>query len=108
VHQVRVGNVAVGEDHLPDSPGRNDFRKLFLRMDGNSPRIQGAGQFRREDAVLDPGNLGCGEGDDFNGGIVPEADLKIMKVPPGSAHDEDLSPVHTCLQKNFCGDTDEY
>jgi hypothetical protein len=96
MHDLYMRKVAVGQDHLLDPMTLYDLRKLLLRKDGNSPGVPGAGELGREKPVLDPRNLGRGEGHDLKGRIVAEADLKVMEVSPGSAHDDHSGSFH-CL-----------
>jgi len=47
VHQFRMGDVAVGKDHLADAVAADQFGQIFLWMDRDAGRVertrQGAG-----------------------------------------------------------------
>jgi hypothetical protein len=83
-HQRLVRDIAIGQDHLID-PVRGEERIEFgLGVDGNPLRRGGTSQTGRIPTPGDRRNLGGGEGNHLNRGLLTQATLKIMQVTTGS------------------------
>src|ERR1019366_9595895 len=82
VHQVLVGDIAVGEHHCLDALVANQFFQVLLFKDRDPGGIlRTACQFRRVAAACNIGGLGGGEGNHLIVGGVAKNDVEIMKVP---------------------------
>ncbi len=81
-------DVAVGEQDLVNVLVTKQPRQVGLRDDRDAVGIAGAGEFGREPAAVDAGNLRGGEGDDLDGRIVAQRDEEVVEVAPGRAHDD--------------------
>ena len=90
VHDVLVGDVAVGEMDVVDLVGGDELVELGLGVDRDALGIELAGQGRGILAAFDVRDLGGGEGDDLVVGIVAEEGVEVVEVAPGGAHDDDL------------------
>ncbi len=90
VHDLGMGQVAVGEHHnvrlvVPDQVGQ-----LLLGTDGDAFGVQLAGQGGGIHFSFDSGNLRGSEGDDVVMVVVAEEDVEVVKIPPRRPHDDDF------------------
>jgi len=97
VHDIFVGNVAIGQDHLIGLVAANQFRELFFGVDGDALGIERAGQDGGVEAAFDIGNLGGGEGHDFVLRAVAVVGVEVVKVAAGRSHDDDPFSFHPNL-----------
>ena len=82
MHQVLVGDIAVGEHHRIHPFVDNQFFQVLLFKNRYPLRIlQTACQLRRVSAVCNVGDLRGGEGNYLVVGIVAKNYVEIMKVP---------------------------
>ena len=95
MHDVFVGDVAVGEIDLGHAVLLDQGVELFLGEDGDAVGIELAGQDGRVFPAVDVGNLGGGEGDDLEIRIVAEVGVEVVEIAAGRAHDDDF------FHKNF-------
>src|SRR4249919_2560220 len=93
MHEVYVGDVAIGKDHLVNGLFEDQLFEFLLRVDGNAVRVKGAAQRCRITTVLDSRDLSGGERHDFVFGIVTEADIESMKISASRAHNHDALPI---------------
>ena len=93
MHEVYVGDVAIGKDHLVNGLFEDQLFEFLLRVDGNAIGVKGAAQRCRITTVLDARDLSRGERHDFVFGIVTEAKIEGVKISAGRTHDEDSFPV---------------
>ena len=90
VHDVGVGEVAVGEMDVVDLVVGDELVELGLGLDRDALGIELAGQDRGILAALDVRDLRRREGDDPVVGVVTEVGVEVVEVAPGGAHDDDL------------------
>jgi hypothetical protein len=91
VHHVLVREVRVGEHHLGDVVLGDQPLELGLGADRDAARVARAGQRGREDAVVDAGDLRCGERHHAAGRIVPVDGREHVEVPTAGTHDHDVA-----------------
>ncbi len=89
VHDLAMGDVAVGENHLPDTMAGDQPRQLRFGENRNPLWVAAAGQFRRVEATGNIGDLRGGKSHHPDGGIVPIENIEIVKVAAGRAHDDE-------------------
>ena len=89
-----VGHIAVAEHRRVDLCTAHQLLQLALGKNRNSGGIARPRQTRRIAAILNVGNLRRSEGDNFIGRVLAEVDVEIVKIAPGSAHDDDS--LHHC------------
>ena len=70
MHQVLVGNIAIGKHHRVNLVFGDQVFQIFLFEDRNALRIQASGQFRRIAAAGNVRNLSGGECDYVVVGII--------------------------------------
>ncbi len=70
MHQVLVGNVAVGKHHRVDLVFEDQLFHIFFFEDGNALRIQASGKFRRISAAGNVRNLSGSKCDYLVVGII--------------------------------------
>ena len=83
VHYVLVRYVTVRKYTVIDVQFLDQFFKFFFSKNGNTFRVQFAGQFGRVFSAFDVRNLCRGKGDHFVIFIVPVIGIKIMEVSSG-------------------------
>ena len=88
VHHVRVGDVRVAEDDVVDLLLLDQRSEHALVVNLDAVWVALTGQARRVHPVVDERDLGRGEGDDLDPGIVPIGDVEVVEVAPCGAHDE--------------------
>ncbi len=88
MHQRRIGDIAVGEDHHVHQFVVDDLFHLVFFEDGNAIGIEIARQLHRITAASNVGNLGCGEGDDVKFRIVSENYVEVVEVSSSSSQDK--------------------
>jgi len=101
VHDVLVGEVAVGQHDLVDLVVADDRRQLLLRQDRDAVGVVAAGQRGWVGAAGDPGDLGGGEGDHPGLRVVAEDGVEVVEVAPAGAHDH--HGPHGCLSPSDGG-----
>ena len=87
VHDVLVGDVAVGENHLVGVSPRIRLAQLGLGVDRDALRIARPGQLRGIATALDVRDLGGGEGHDLGLGVIAEDRVEIVEITSRGAHD---------------------
>src|SRR3989304_4760643 len=97
VHDVEVGDVAVGEDDLVDAARPDQVLPALLREDGDAGGVERPGELRRVGAAGDVGDLRRREADDLVGGRVAEDDVEVVEIAAGGAQDED-APSRGCAR----------
>jgi hypothetical protein len=80
MHDIGVGDVAIGKDHHLNSLLRDKALHLLFVSDGYALRIEPASQFGRVAPAGNVGDLGSGEGHNLKLGVMAENDVKVMKV----------------------------
>ena len=80
VHHVLVGDVGIGEDDLVDLLVVDEIAELLLGVDRDPVRIAPPGERRQVGPTGDAGDLGRGEGDDLDLGIVAVNDIEVVEV----------------------------
>ena len=91
VHDVFMRNIAVGKHHFIDAIFFYHIRQRFFRLDGDSTRVERSRQLGGIFSVVDIGYLRGGESHDRVFFMIPKNGIKIMKVPSGSAGDDNSS-----------------
>src|SRR5512134_1305023 len=94
MHQLLMGDIAVGKDDLLDLQTADQFRKLCFGMDRYAVRVETPGKSCRIPSPADAGDLRGSEGDDPEGGVIAEAAVEIMEIPACRPHDDDPFPSH--------------
>src|ERR1039458_8770811 len=101
MHQVLVGNIAVGKhDRINLVFGNQLFHILFLE-DRDAFRIQASCRFGRITAAGNVRNLGGGECDYVLVGIVAEQDIEVVEVPACGAKNQNSLHGHTSREDRF-------
>ena len=91
VHHGLVLQVGVREHDLVDAVLADELRELVLGADLDAVGVQRAGEHGRIDAIVDPGDLGRGEGDDLGLRVVTERDVEVVEVASAGSHDDQLA-----------------
>jgi hypothetical protein len=95
VHDVLVGDVAVGEDDQIGVLVGDHALQLGLGKDRDAGRIELAGELGRVVAAGDARDLGRrSEGHDLVVGIVTVSRVEVVEVAPCGSHDDDASSCH--------------
>jgi len=84
VHHLLVRNVAVGEDDFIDVVRAAQCLELRLFDDRDAFGIEPARKRRRIAPIVDPGDLGGGEGDDFDRRVATIDGIKLWKSLPAA------------------------
>src|SRR5512140_2777625 len=103
VHDVLVGQVAVGEVDVVDLVCGDESLHLGLGLDGDALGIELAGEDRGILAAGDVRDLRGRDSDHPIVGIVTEIGVEIVEVAPRGAEDQDLFHARSpfSLSKNF-------
>src|SRR5208283_2290930 len=98
MHEVLVGNVAVGKDHFVNFVFGDQLFEILLFEDGNAFRVEVSGKFRRIAASGYVGNLSGGEGYYVIIRIISEADVEIVEVSAGGTKNQNSLHRYTSLK----------
>jgi hypothetical protein len=90
VHEVVIGDVAVGEGHeihciLPD-----EILESLLGVDRNAVLVHRPRKPRWVKTGPHYGNLGCRERNNLVSSVVPEVHIEVVEIAAGRTHDNDL------------------
>ena len=99
VHDVFMGDVAVGEVDVVDLVLGDEGVHLGFRVDGDALGIQLPRERRGILAALDVGDLGGRERHDPIFGVVPEISVEVVEIPSGGSQDEHLFHVFLSFRK---------
>jgi hypothetical protein len=94
---IAVADVAVGEDGFVDLLVLQEVDELLFGMDRDAIRVELPRDRRRIAAVVDEGDLGRRERNDFDVGVVPVAGVEEVKVSACGAEDQDSRSRHGAL-----------
>ncbi len=94
MHEVLVGNIAVGKNDRVNGMLDDQLLQVFLFEDGNAFGIGRPGQFWRVTAVGNVGNLCGGECDYLIAGVVSKYYIEIMEVSACGPKNQELSHDH--------------
>jgi hypothetical protein len=94
VHDLLVGEVAVGEDHFVDLEIADVLFEVLLVQDRNPLGVPFPGELGGVAAPGDIRDLGGGEGHDLILGASTVIGVEVVKVAPGGAQDQDTSKLH--------------
>src|SRR5208282_4126487 len=98
MHEVLVGNIAVGKDHCVNFVFGDQLFEILLFEDGNTFGIEMSGKFRRITASGDVGNLSGGEGDYVIIRIVAKPNVEIVEVSAGGTKNQNSLHRYTSLK----------
>src|SRR5208282_501580 len=98
MHEVLVGDIAVGKDHRLNLVFGDQFFEILLFEDGNALGIKMTGKFRRITAAGYVGNLSGGEGYYVIIRIISEPDVEIVEVSAGSTKNQNSLHRYTSLK----------
>jgi hypothetical protein len=101
---IAVADVAVGEDGFVDLLVLQEVDELLFGMDRDAIRVELPRDRRRIAAVVDEGDLGRRERNDFDVGVVPVAGVEEVKVSACGAEDQDSRSRHGALIPFGSGD----
>ena len=88
VHQVRIGDIAVGEHHSIDIFFGDDLLQIFFLKDGNAFWIEASGEFGWVVTARNIGDLSSGEGHHVIVKILAEYNIKVVKVAACGSKDK--------------------
>jgi hypothetical protein len=84
-----MGDITIRKDDLIDKILRQQPRKFLFRIDGNTFRIIGPGQFWGVISISDERDLSGGECNNPIGGATSKIGIKIMKIPASRPENDD-------------------
>jgi hypothetical protein len=88
VHERFMGDITVRKDDPLNMLGPDQAIEILFPMDRDTGRIQGAGQRRGIDPVVNVWNLRGGEPHDPIVRIAAKQHVEVMEIPPGGSHDQ--------------------
>jgi hypothetical protein len=90
VHYIYMGDIAVGKGHQIHMIFFYEIDEPTLRVYRDAFRICLPCQFVGIETVVYKGYLRCGKCHDPIAGVLSEIDVEVVKIPAGSAHDDDI------------------
>ena len=88
VHERFMGDITVRKDDPLNMLGPDQAIEILFRMDRDPGRIQGAGQRRGIETVINVWNLRGGEPHDPIVRIIAKQHVEVMEISPGGSHDQ--------------------